>query len=217
VSVQDDGPGIPDAILGHIFDPFFSTRTDGHGLGLASSLHILQQHGGHLAADSVSEGGARFRLWLPVAAPDEDVPPPVPITQSAVRTRRVLLVDDEPAVLRVLTRLLSRVGAEVTAIANGADAVTRTLEAAAEGRPFEAALLDLTIPGGLGGREVAPQLRDIAPHMTLIAMSGHSVDPVLLQPRSYGFDAALPKPFPMDDVEALLATLLDAPSPSEDR
>lgn len=208
VSVRDHGPGIPADVLTRVFDPFFTTKPDGQGLGLASCLHIVQQHGGHIAVDNPPGGGARFRVWLPVAPAA-----PLPLEAAAAprataAVRRALVLDDQPGVRRMLVRLGRRVGLDVTAVAHADEAVDAVRDALEDGAPFSVALLDLTIPGGPGGHEVAPRLRALHPELALVAMTGHPESGGLHRPSEYGFDGGLAKPFTIDAFSQLVLGLL---------
>jgi two-component system cell cycle sensor histidine kinase/response regulator CckA len=213
VAVRDGGPGIPVAVLPRVFDPFYTTKRDGQGLGLASCLHIIQQHGGHIAADNPPGGGARFRVWLPVAphAPAEINSGPSP-RRRALR-HRALVVDDQQGVRRMLERLGRREGLEVTSVASAEEAVSAVEDALEEGAPFHLALLDLTIPGGAGGREIAPLLRTLHAGLRLVAMTGHPDAPALLSPRAFGFDAGLAKPFSVGAFHWMVAAMLPTGTP----
>ena len=165
LSVRDHGEGIPQENLAKVFDPYFTTRQRGSGLGLTMAFRILQQHGGSLSVESRSGKGAVFELVLPALGRV-----PVPAQEGApapVRgTGRILVMDDEQIVREVLTRLLESLGYRVVSVADGAEAVKAHHKALAAKKPFDAAVLDLTVPGGMGGLEALAAMRRAEPAAT---------------------------------------------------
>jgi len=206
LSIQDDGPGIPPELAAHIFDPFFSTKTTGHGLGLATVFSIVQRHDGWIELDS-GRPGAWFRIYLPA---DREMPVHPEASGSAVlkRSGTILAMDDEPFILEILAGMLEGMGFRTTRVGNDIEALRLFTEAENSGNPFTACILDLTIPGGKGGKETGKRMREINPDTLLIASSGYSDDPVMLNPRDYGFSGCLFKPFRKKDLEQLLGRLL---------
>jgi CheY-like chemotaxis protein len=199
VVIADTGMGIKPEILPRIFDPYFSTKKVGGGLGLATVYSIVKRHDGRIEAESVPGHGASFTLWLPACETAPRLPPPpIPATAPAVlsmRPARVLLMDDEEGVRTLGVTLLQRMGLKPTAFNDG-DAALKAFGAAREaGQPFDLVILDLTIPGGMGGREVMGELRKLDPLVPAIVSSGYSNDPVLADFASYGFQAVVPKPY----------------------
>ena len=221
--IIDSGRGIAPEILPRIFDPYFTTKQSGGGLGLATVYSIITKHQGHIEAQSRLGQGASFTLWLPaaegVASPTQiELPLAVPVAAgladtvepaaAAVVPLRVLLMDDEESIRKLGTILLQRMGLEATAVADGASAV-QEFEAAHRGnRPFSLLILDLTIMGGMGGKEAIALIRKIDPAVPAIVSSGYSRDPVMAQYQAYGFQAVIPKPYDIkrfkETVQALL-------------
>jgi PAS domain S-box-containing protein len=209
VSVIDDGVGIPADLLPHIFDPFFTTKARGSGLGLSIAHTVVQRHHGLLAAESEVGAGATFRIHLPAAAVPPAVPEPSP-GPLPPGSGRILVVDDEASIRRAATRMIERLGYEAASAADGLAAVEVCLDARRTGRPFDLVILDLTVPGGLGGPAALERLREIEPDVPAVASSGYSDDPVLADPARHGFRGVLRKPYGVEEVGRVLADLLAA-------
>ncbi|HBL16336.1 MAG: hypothetical protein A2X36_02870 [Elusimicrobia bacterium GWA2_69_24] len=212
VTVQDAGTGIPAEILPRIFDPYFSTKGKGRGLGLAVCHSIVAKHGGALTVDSRPGEGARFTIALPAAAPDsarQEVSAPPPPTP---RGGRILVMDDDDAVARVLERMLRHLGYQAETVPDG----RRTLEAYAAardtGRPFAGVIMDLTIVGGMGGEEAVRLLLAADPEARVIVSSGYSNAPIMADYAAHGFCGVLSKPYRIEEVAAALSQAL-APTP----
>ncbi len=214
VAIGDHGTGIAERDLEHIFEPYFTTRPDGHGLGLATSWSIMRRHGGYIQAESVVGEGTVVHLYLPRARAALE-PPAAPVCHPE-QTRRVLLMDDEREILAVSGEMLRRMGHQVTLARDGGEALAACHEAQAEGLPFEVAILDLTIPGGMGGRETASRLRRMDPEIRLIASSGYSNDAVMGDYRAYGFEGVLAKPYRREELEAAIETVMRTAAASEE-
>ena len=208
ISMRDTGEGIAAQHIANIFDPFFTTRAQGSGLGLATSYSIIKRHGGHISVQSRPGGGSEFFIYLPQAEgePASVISEKMPAIQQA--TGNILVMDDEEFILDVAQAMLVAKGFDVTTALNGDEAVDQVREAIVAGRPFIATILDLTIPGGKGGREITAVLRDIDPKLKIVASSGYSEDPVMSNPSAFGFDARLVKPYRLDDLISLLGDLL---------
>ncbi len=205
VVVEDDGPGISEAHRSRIFDPYFTTKEGGTGLGLATVHSIVTRHGGVISLDSGGGSGARFRLVFPATSQDVEIDPPGVIPAPGVRGR-ILVMDDEDPVRQIVVRLLVHLGHEGVGVANGEAAVEAYREALAAGTPFDVVLMDLTVVGGMGGAEAAGHLLALDPTARLLVMSGYSNDPALAEPRRFGFVGRVEKPI---DPEILRETLRD--------
>ncbi|QJA06236.1 PhnD/SsuA/transferrin family substrate-binding protein [Thermosulfurimonas marina] len=207
LEIRDTGPGIPEEDLPRIFEPFFTTKPGGSGLGLFTCRRVIEAHGGRILAENAPEGGALFRIYLPAAEgqvlPAEERPRP-----AIPRRARVLVLDDEEGVRETVAELLRLQGFEVETASEGGEALKAFEEALSAGRPFEVVLLDLTVPGGLGGKEVLPEMRRRDPEVKAIVMSGYSQDPVLSNFRDFGFDGAMVKPFSAQDLLRVMAEVL---------
>jgi signal transduction histidine kinase/ActR/RegA family two-component response regulator len=201
LTVTDAGEGIPADALPRIFDPFFSTRNSNGGLGLATAYSIVKKHGGHIEAHSTVGHGATFTIWLPVATAMEK---PLSVLEAEIKPAnrkpdappaRVLLMDDEDSIRRLGSMLLQRMGLEPTTVADGASALKELECAQNAGRPFSLLILDLTIPGGMGGKDTIEAIRKTGVQVPAIVCSGYSRDPVLADFIAYGFQAVVTKPY----------------------
>ena len=203
VSIEDCGIGIPAEILPSIFDPFFTTKETGRGLGLSTCHSIMRRHDGAITADSAPGKGSTFRLYLPAAqAPGCGSSPDKPKTMH--RGEGVVLVmDDDGSVQKVLSSMLVAFGYAVKVVADGGAAVDLFAKQREGGPPFRAVLLDLTVSGGMGGREAAQALRALDSNVPLFVTSGYAEDPVMQEPTAHGFRASLRKPFAMSDLSEL--------------
>jgi len=210
VTVVDSGPGIPPAVLPRIFDPFFTTKASGKGLGLAICQSIVLKHDGHIEVFSPRSGGATFRVWLPaIDASGKEGRPDTPVHASLpVATQRILVMDDEAAVRRLVVRLLRPLNYEVVEACDGEETVARYAEALAAGRPFAAVLVDLTIPGGVGGLEALERLRQLDPEVVAVVSSGYSNDPILASWAEHGFRAVLAKPYVAEELRDTLRRVM---------
>lgn len=204
VVVRDNGPGIAQETLPKIFDPFFTTKEHGSGLGLATAYSVVRKHEGHIDVESELGVGTTFRIHLPVVAPRNITPVPSKKLVGHVGSGRALVLDDEPYLCQLFERYLSRMGYDVAVAKNGNDALLLVDKATFEGRPFKVALLDLTIPGGMGGKDAIAVIRPQHPDLIAIASSGYSDDPVMANPTEYGFTASLGKPFALPELASLL-------------
>jgi CheY-like chemotaxis protein len=203
LTVTDAGEGIPPEALPRIFDPFFSTRNSSGGLGLATAYSIVKKHGGHIEAHSTVGHGATFTVWLPIALttekpvvlPISEIKPAAAAPAADASPARVLLMDDEDSIRRLGSMLLQRMGLEPTTVADGASALKELEAAQIAGRPFSLLILDLTIPGGMGGKDTIEAIRKMGAQVPAIVCSGYSRDPVLADFTAYGFQAMIAKPY----------------------
>ncbi|HEY5998763.1 MAG TPA: PAS domain S-box protein [bacterium] len=207
ISVRDEGRGIPPEHLGRIFDPYFSTKEAGSGLGLASTHAIVVGHGGEIRVSSKVGRGSVFSVYLPASAsvPEARVPEP---RAAAGAGRRVLLMDDDPLLQRVAASMLRRLGHEVEIAPDGGEAVALFQQARAAGAPFDLVILDLTVRGGMGGKEALRRLQEIEPSVRAIVSSGYSEDAAIASYQEHGFRAALRKPYRVADLEGALERAL---------
>ncbi len=203
ISIQDRGTGIPADLLPRIFDPFFTTKTKGHGLGLAISYSIVLRHDGAIDVESELGKGSTFHVYLPACA-DHTVEEGEPPVTNHSGTGRVLVMDDEAAIRSLLSGILHSFGYAVVCRENGKDALDCYYEEEAGQNPFSAVILDLTVPGGMGGKEVCERLRKSGAVIPVFVTSGYSNDPVMARPTDFGFSASLGKPFRRAEVVEML-------------
>jgi len=204
ITVRDHGQGIHAEHLDRIFDPYFTTKAKGSGLGLASVHSIMKQHDGHIMVSSRPSFGTQFSLYLPAVDPESDLSKPLPTATKNGNALRVLVLDDDEGVRSVMRSMLSILGHNVTVVGSSADAFVAIETAAAEGYPFEAIFVDLTMPDDLSGKEVIERIRARDTVTKIIVMSGYSTDPVMANYEAYGLSARLPKPFTLANVRELL-------------
>jgi PAS domain S-box-containing protein len=211
LSLQDEGSGIPSANLANIFDPYFTTKTGGHGLGLATCYSIIKRHKGHIAVESQPGCGTTFYIYLPASAKKLEEIAPNTIALTMEGKGRILVMDDESLILKTLDRALTRVGYQVKTVSNGIEALTSYNEAQQAGQPFDVVIMDLTIPGGMGGKESITQLLKIDPHAKVIVSSGYSADSITSNYRQFGFSAAVTKPYKLEDLTRTINELVCNP------
>ena len=205
VSISDEGAGIGSSHLGRIFEPYYSTKPTGSGLGLATALSIVRNHHGYIAVDSEPGRGTTVRVALPaLLAETFDEHAPADTVSPSRGYGRVLVLDDEEPIRTLAVKLLHAIGYDVDAVATGRGAIELYTRAREERRPFDVVLLDLTLPGEAGGREVLRQLRTIDPAVKAIVVSGYASDPVLANYRDYGFNAMIAKPFTLRELTVAL-------------
>ncbi len=208
IAIQDRGHGIPPEVLPRIFDPFFTTRATGTGLGLATSYSIARRHGGHIGIESRVGEGTTVTVLLPASAGSPAEATPVPQAARPPRKLRVLLMDDEPMVLKVGVKHFVRMGLEVETAATGEEAIAKFQRARADRNPFDLAMLDLTVSGGMGGEQALARMREIDPGVVAIACSGYFDAAVMAAPGKFGFAGVLPKPYLGTDLEKVVATVV---------
>jgi len=209
ISIKDQGTGIPEEIQSKIFDPFFTTRVTGNGLGLSTSYSIIRKHNGYITLKSKQGEGTTFYIYLP--ASDKQVgksSTPVDIQESRFKGR-VLLMDDEEIIRRTATEMLNYFGLEVDSAGEGDEACEMFLKAIESGNPYNLVIMDLTIPGGLGGKDTVKKFCDIDPDIKVIVSSGYSNDPILSDYKKYGFSGIVVKPYKMDDLYNQLKKFLN--------
>jgi len=206
VTVKDHGTGIAPENLQRIFDPYFTTKEKGSGLGLAATYSIIKKHDGHITVDSLIGKGSVFHVYLPATerGPDADA------GTAAVRmgSARVLVMDDEEDMRRATGDMLSRLGYSVAFAEEGMQAVVRYQMAMEAGIPFDAVIMDLTIPGGMGGKEAVRKLLEIDPLAKVIVSSGYSQDPVMADYRGHGFQGRVTKPYRVHDLSEVVAAVI---------
>jgi PAS domain S-box-containing protein len=192
ISIIDQGVGIPEKHLPKIFDPYFTTKQEGSGLGLATTYSIIKRHDGHIIVESNLGVGTTIHIYLPAS---EKAIPEKEETRVIKGQGRILVMDDEASLRRTVGRMLEKLGYEPELAKDGAEAIEMVKEAKEAGKSYDAVILDLTVPGGMGGKECITRLLEIDPGIKAIVSSGYSEDPVLANFHEYGFKGMMPKPF----------------------
>ena len=207
ISMQDEGLGIPREHLAKIFDPYFTTKHRGSGLGLTMTYTTIHAHNGHIAVDSEMGKGSTFRIYMP--ASDEKL---VESEDRKVRLKKgkghILVMDDDEAIRKVTEKILMELGYKVRCASDGAETIALYQEAARSGQPFDAVIMDLTIPGGMGGKEAIQQLLRIDPQAAAIVSSGYSNDPIMADFEQYGFRGVATKPYRIEKLSWVLHDVL---------
>jgi PAS domain S-box-containing protein len=207
IRVTDHGVGIAPEHLAKVFDPFFTTRPKGSGLGLATAYMIVKRHGGQLTVESEPGRGSTFSFYLPRAHGTPAVAPTERFTRG---TGRILLMDDDAPIRDFACEALQRCGYEVECAQDGVEAIERFHKARAASRPFNAVILDLTVRAGMGGAQAVTRIREADPAVPIIVSSGYSNDPVLSNFKAHGFSGMLPKPYTVETLSQVLASLSPA-------
>ncbi len=206
MTITDQGDGIAEEYLVKIFDPFFTTKAKGTGLGLATSYTIVKKHGGHLTVQSRHGHGATFSVYLPASRKEARVLPGQPdVPRPGVG--KILFMDDEPMIRQYVRAALAEFGYEVECAEDGKEAIERYRLARERGTAYDGVILDLTVPGGMGGKEAMQALRDMDPHVRAIVSSGYSNDPVMADFLAYGFCGRIVKPYQIDDLRQTVSLL----------
>lgn len=207
ISISDNGPGIPAEIQDKVFDPYFSTKQTGSGLGLATAFAIVCRHQGWLDFASVEAEGTTFTLYFPAVA--GELPAQSTTTrESPEGSGRILVMDDDPAVQEVYRVALRQLGYELQIASDGREAIDRYQQNLRTGRRFDAVVMDLTVPGAMGGYEAMVALRSLDPAVLGIVASGYSNDPIMSDFRKAGFAGALRKPFSLYQLGLVLKQAL---------
>jgi CheY-like chemotaxis protein/anti-sigma regulatory factor (Ser/Thr protein kinase) len=207
ISIRDQGIGIPAEHLTRIFDPYFTTKEKGSGLGLATSYSIVKNHGGLVRVQSEVGKGTTFFIYLP-ASRAQGEEPNRPAISATIRKGRILVMDDEEIIRTVADELLAAIGHEAAFAENGETALEAYRAARDAGRPFDVVILDLTIRGGMGGLETLIKLMEIDPGVRAVVSSGYSDDAALSNYLEQGFRAFLKKPYNMEELQSTLNALL---------
>lgn len=211
IDVCDNGVGIPTDDLPRIFDPYFTTKAEGSGLGLASAYAIIKKHDGYIDVDSTPGAGTTVMVYLPASLNERQIEPPVDDNLTAGRGS-VLVMDDAQSIRDLLGEMLDYLGYRVSFARDGDEARHAYAQAQADGRPFDAVIMDLTIPGGMGGKEAITHLLALDPQARVIVSSGYSNDPIMSNYREYGFSAVIAKPYRLAELGKVLDGVLAAQS-----
>jgi len=210
ISIQDHGIGMPANMVEKVFDPYFSTKHEGSGLGLAIAQSIIHKHNGHITVESTPGVGTTFSIYLPASDTDQPL-----LTESSEgckpsTSRRILIMDDEETVRKIVQKMLVQLGHEVVPSGDGVEALQLYREAVSSEEPFDLVIMDLTVPGGMGGEEAVQEILRLHPGAKVIVSSGYSNDPIMSNFRKYGFCSAIVKPFRLQNLSAEIRQALDS-------
>ena len=203
VTIADQGMGIAKEHLSRVFDPYFTTKDQGSGLGLATSFSIIRKHGGFITLKSKSGVGTAVHFYLPASRAIAETTKARKLGRTHIG-KRILVMDDEDAIRNLAAEFLTLSGCEVTVAKDGRDAIRLYSQAMQGGNKFDLVILDLTVPGGMGGKETLAKMLTLDPEVTAIASSGYSHDPIMSDFRSHGFLAVLPKPYDGNQIQQVV-------------
>jgi signal transduction histidine kinase len=208
IRVSDTGPGIPPEHINRIFDPYFTTKMSGNGLGLAICYSIIKNHNGYIDIESEQGHGATFTIYLPSVSEVREEEKTVTVAQAADRKGTVLIMEDDESVLRTTCKMCANMGIKAIPSRHGEEALSEYLRLKKEGTRVDAVIMDLTIPGKMGGKEAIGMLLKIDPEARVIVSSGYSDDPVMSRYADYGFRDVLIKPYVFEDFRIVMNRVL---------
>lgn len=212
IKIRDEGVGISDKYIEQIFDPYFTTKQSGSGLGLATAHSVITQHDGHISVDSKVGEGTTFTLYLPA---DKASPYLADTTQTFITGKpkscsgHILVMDDDEPVRELLSSMLESYGYIVDVAADGKEALNKYISASKSNNSFDVVIMDLTIPGGMGGKEAIAKFTAMDPKVKVIVSSGYSTDPIMANYGNYGFSGRLAKPFKLADMGKEVSRVID--------
>jgi PAS domain S-box-containing protein len=214
IEIKDSGQGISKEIINKIFDPYFTTKQKGNGLGLATVYSIIEQHGGYIYVESEQTQGTIFSLYLPKASKQnieiksEHSVPIMKTDNYSENQKKILIMDDEKSVQIVVEKMFMKLNFKVDLTNDGSIALERFKESLSSGEKYDIVLLDLTVPGGMGGKETISHIIKLDPTVFAIATSGYSNDPVLADYELHGFKEILKKPFTFTEIKKIVQKLI---------
>jgi CheY-like chemotaxis protein len=208
MSITDTGAGIPEEHLDKIFDPYFTTKEMGVGLGLASAYYIVVSHGGMIMVESIPGEGTTFQIFIPAL---DKVPDKNKETDKVVITGEgmILVMDDQEIVRESVSGMLEELGYNVSTVEDGTEAIKKYQETKESSTPYDVVIMDLTIPGGMGGKEAIVKLKEINPDVKAVVSSGYSHDSIMANHKDYGFSGILSKPYRLEELSRVIHDLLE--------
>ncbi len=211
ITVMDEGTGIPINHLENIFDPYFTTKQAGNGLGLATVYSIIHKHNGSIEVSSLLNKGTTFTIYLPAISEikSEDKQPLEEKTTKSEKAVKILIMDDTTSLCNLLKKALTRHGYFVDTVKDGEAAIEKYRHALKRKAPFDVVCMDLTIPGGMGGAEAVQEILKINSEAKVIVFSGYSNDPVMANFKEYGFVGKLTKPFELKELHKEIARVIE--------
>ena len=209
--ITDTGIGIDNENIGNIFDPFFTTKKQSYGLGLATSYSIVKKHEGYITATSQVGKGTSIIIYLP-SSPEKEITQVKELEEMHMGKGKILFMDDEDFIRDLAKSILTHLGYTVTFAKNGEEAIDEYTKALKQGNPFDAVILDLTIPEGMGGKKCIRKLKEIDPEVKAIVSSGYSDDPIMTTPEEFGFKAVIAKPYKIQALSSVLRETISSSS-----
>ncbi len=210
ISIQDSGIGIPHEHLGKIFDPYFTTKQKGNGLGLTISYAIIKKHNGHINVESKLGEGTTFHIYLPVSTEQVSIEKEEKEQEIIHGEGNILIMDDEKLIRELVQFLLIKIGYKTEVASHGEEAIELYKKSIESGKPFDAIIMDLTIPGGMGGEEAIQKLLEIDPKVKAIVSSGYSNDPIMANYKKYGFKGVIAKPYKIKELSKVLYDVINS-------
>ena len=208
ISIADEGIGMHESIMSRIFDPYFTTKQKGSGLGLATSYSIIKNHDGLITFNSKEGYGSTFVVYLPASGEKIEVFDDVENEQCDLHGR-VLVMDDDSSIRLTLTHFMHDLGLQIESAEDGAQAIYKFKKAFETKKPFDLVILDLTIPGGMGGAEAIKKIREVHSDVKAIVSSGYSTDPIMSNFEQYGFNSVIAKPYELKELTTVISNLLN--------
>ena len=208
ISIKDYGEGIAKENLSKIFDPYFSTKPEGGGLGLASAYSIISRHNGYIDVKSEEGKGSTFHIYLPASSENSEHRIDKNALKNQTDKKNILIMDDEELILELAGEYIDYLGHNVFLAKDGQEMLDLYIESMKNGKKIDLIIMDLTIPGGMGGKEAIKKLLEIAPEAKAIVSSGYSTDPIMANFKEYGFKGVLPKPYTIDELKNILNNVL---------
>jgi PAS domain S-box-containing protein len=207
IEVIDTGKGIPIEVRDRIFKPYFTTKSKGNGLGLATCYSIIKHHNGYINFETQLEKGTNFFFYLPVSKSQEKFTDQQESDDRGLQLTggKIIVLDDDPNIHKLLTRLFTKLNIQMDLVFDGSELVNKYQKAAKSNNPYDVVIMDLTIPGGMGGKEAIQKIKQINPDVKAIVSSGYSNDPIMANYSDFGFCDVLPKPFTIQEIKALIA------------
>ena len=207
IDIQDTGIGISPEHLQRIFEPYFTTKQKGSGLGLSTAYSIVRNHSGYILVESKQNAGSTFHVYLPASKKTAKGGKKMATANKGQAGGKVLVMDDEEIITKMLKNMLSLAGYEVVASADGKEALAKYTQAMQARDPFDIVIMDLTIPGGMGGKDAIKKLLEIDPNATVIVSSGYATDPIMSEYKKHGFKAVITKPYSVKQLRETLSGL----------
>ncbi len=202
--IKDSGIGMPANVVEKIFDPYYTTKQEGSGLGLAICQAIISKHNGYILVESAPGVGSTFMIYLPASEKTETRQQKLWVREKSSLPAKILIMDDEEMVRSIVQAMLVQLGHEVDLAEDGQQAITSYQAAVKSGRPFDLVIMDLTIPGGMGGKEAVREILNIDPNAKVIVSSGYSNDPIMASFKDFGFCYAIAKPYQLKELSEII-------------